>query len=213
MTDPRQSRFLAGASSTARVKVEAVGNIFFDISDTNFSITGAPALTLNTAVSRKTHTGVGDFDINLPLTGTPGVECRSGAAGHKLVFTFTNTVMSGSASVTSGTGSVSGSPTFSGNTMTVNLTGVTDIQTIGVTLSGVTDSFAQVMSNTVVNARFLLGDSNGNSAVNAGDVTQVKGQSGALISAGNFRSDLNANGAINGGDVSIAKSTSGHAIP
>ncbi len=28
------------------------------------------------------HTGVGDFDVPLPLTGTPGVECRSGAAGH-----------------------------------------------------------------------------------------------------------------------------------
>jgi hypothetical protein len=41
--------------------------------------------------------------------------------------------------------SVAGSPTFSGNTMTVNVTGVADVQRIGVTLSGVTDSFAQVL--------------------------------------------------------------------
>ena len=203
----------AGGSNTGRVKVEAVGNIFFDISDTNFSITGAPALTLNTAVSRKTHGAAGNFDVNLPLVGTPGVECRSANPGHTLVFTFTNNVVSGSASVTSGTGSVSGSPTFSGNTMTVNLTGVTDIQTVGVTLSGVTDSFSQVLPNTAVNAKFLLGDSTGTAAVNASDVSQVKEQSGVSISAGNFRSDLNANGAINAGDVSIAKSTSGHSIP
>ncbi len=203
----------AGATNTARVKVEAIGNVFFDISDTNFSITGSPALTLSSAVSRKTHGAAGNFDIDLPLTGTPGVECRSGAAGHTLVFTFTNNVVSGNASVTSGTGSVSGSPTFSTNTMTVNLTGVADIQTVGVTLSGVTDSFAQVLPDKTVNAKFLLGDSTGNATVNASDVSQVKGQSGISISASNFRTDLNANGAINAGDVSIAKSTSGHAVP
>ena len=203
----------AGATNTARMKVEAVGNIFFDISDTNFTITGNPALTLNTAVSRKTHGAAGDFDIDLPLVGTPGVECRSANPGHTLVFTFTNNVVSGGASVTSGTGSVSGSPTFAGNTMTVNLTGVTDAQTVGVTLSSVTDSFAQVLPSTVVNATFLLGDATGNATVNATDVSQVKLQSGALIGVGNFRSDLSANGSINAGDVSIAKSTSGHSVP
>ena len=45
---------------------------------------------LVTVVSRKTHTGVGDFDIDLPYSGKRGVECRSGGANgdHKLIFTF-----------------------------------------------------------------------------------------------------------------------------
>jgi hypothetical protein len=51
-------------------------------------------------VSRKIHSTAGTFDINLPLTGPRGVECRNrgatGAAGvdHKLIFTFANPVAS-----------------------------------------------------------------------------------------------------------------------
>jgi hypothetical protein len=201
-----------GASSTARVKVEAISNIFFDISDTNFTITGSPALTLNSAVSRKTHPGVSDFDVNLPLTGAPGVECRSGAAGHKLVFTFTNNITSGNASVTGGVGSVSGSPSFSGNTMTVNLTGVSNAQTLTITLSGVTDAFAQVLADTAVSANFLLADTTGNNIVNASDVSLVKSQSGIPVSASNFRSDITVSGSINASDVAQAKANSGMAI-
>jgi subtilisin-like proprotein convertase family protein len=174
---------------------------------------GAPALQLTSAASRKTHGAAGDFDIDLPLTGEFGVECRSGVAGHTLVFTFTNSVVSGNASVTGGTGSVSGSPTFAGDTMTVNLTGVTDVQTLAVTLSNVTDSFAQVLPNTVVSANFLLGDTTGNKSVNASDVGATKGQSGASVIATNFRNDIGANGAINASDVGQAKAASGNSIP
>ncbi|MEP6685976.1 MAG: hypothetical protein ABJB22_04295 [Verrucomicrobiota bacterium] len=173
---------------------------------------GTQALQLTSAVSRKAHGAVGSFDIDLSLTGEPGVECRNGAA-HTLVFTFTNNIANGSASVTGGTGSVSGSPTFTGNTMTVNLTGVTDVQTLAVTLSGVTDSFSQVLPNTTVNANFLLGDTTGNKSVNASDVGLTKGQSGATVNAANFRSDFNASGGITASDVAQAKAVSGNSIP
>ncbi len=176
------------------------------------TITGGP-LTLASAVSRKTHGGAGTFDIDLPLSSPFGIECRSGAAGHTFVFTFSNPVTSGSASVTAGTGNVSGSPTFAGNTMTVNLTGVTDVQQITVTLSGVTDIFAQVLPTTGVSARILLGDSTGNGSVNAGDVSQTKAQSGNAVGVGNFRNDTNANGSINAGDVGQVKANSGHSVP
>lgn len=170
-------------------------------------------LQLTTALSRKTHGGAGDFDIPLPLSGSTGVECRSSGGAHRLVFTFSNNVVSGNASLTSGTGSVSGSPTFSGNAMTVNLAGVTDVQKITVTLSGVTDSFGQSLPNTAVSMNMVIGDSSGNSAVNSADVAQTKSRTGQPVSATNFRSDVNANGSLNASDVSQVKANSGHAVP
>lgn len=59
--------------------------------------------------SVKTHGSAGTFSIALPLTGTAGVECRSGGAtnAHTVVFTFANTLTSVTgASVTSGTATV-----------------------------------------------------------------------------------------------------------
>jgi hypothetical protein len=94
------------------------------------------------AVSRKIHGSAGAFEINLPLTGTPGVECRSGGASgdHTLVFSFTNALASvGSAVVTSGMGNVSSSGIGSdARQYVVNLTGVANAQRITVTLNNVT---------------------------------------------------------------------------
>jgi hypothetical protein len=59
----------------------------------------------------------------------------------------------------------------------------------------------------------LLGDTNGNALVNAGDVAQTKGQSGQPVTAANFRQDVNANGSINAGDVALVKSRSGTSLP
>ncbi len=160
-------------------------------------------LTLTSAVSRKTHAGAGTLDVNLPLTGPAGVECRNGGLGgdHTIVVTFANNVVSGSANVSSGVGSVAGSPTFSGNTMTVNLTGVGDAQTIALNLSNVTDEFSQVLANTAVSASFLLGDTNGDRVVNAGDALQTRNRAGQGADSTNFRSDVNLDGFLNSGDT------------
>ncbi|MEO5856810.1 MAG: hypothetical protein ABIR21_12240 [Chthoniobacterales bacterium] len=173
----------------------------------------APALQFTTAVSRKTHGGSGDFDINLPLTGEPGVECRNTGGNHSLVFTFSNPMASGQANLTSGAGKVAGSPTFTGNTMTVNLTGVSDEQKITVTLTGLTDTFAQSLPDTAVSVNILIGDTNGNKTVSASDIAQTKSQSGATANATNFRTDLNASGGVTASDIAQAKANSGHTLP
>ena len=171
-----------------------------------------PPLALTSAVSRKAHTGAGSFDINLPLTGSPGVECRSSGGNHKLVFTFNNPVVGGTAAVS--TAVSSGAPLFSGtsNTMTVNLSGVTDVQTITVTLSNVMDSFGQTLPSAAVSANMLIGDTNGNKSVNASDVTQTKTQVGP-VNASNFRTDVTVNGVINASDVSLVKTRVGNGLP
>jgi len=173
------------------------------------------SVQLTDAVSQKTHGAAGTFDVELPLSGSVGIECRSGGAGgnHTFVFTFTNNVVSGNAAVTSGTGTVLGSPTFSGNTMTVNLTGVSDVQQITVTLSNVTDCFGSVLPNTMVTAAMLIGDTTASRTVNASDVAQVKGQVGVPVSTSNFREDVTVNGSINASDVGLVKANVGHSLP
>ena len=203
----------AGFSSTGRTggEIWTTGGVNGAVAFLAEHLFRATPLQLTSAVSRKLHNGT-PFDIDLPLTGEPGVECRTGAAGHTLVFTFTRSVVSGSATVTSGTGTA-GAASFSDNTMTVPLTGVTDEQKITVTLNGVTDVSSQVLPSTAVSMNVLLGDTTGNKSVNASDVSQTKARSGIAIDATNFRSDTNANGFINASDVSQVKSNSGHAVP
>ena len=59
----------------------------------------------------------------------------------------------------------------------------------------------------------LIGDTNGNKAVSASDVAQTKGQSGATVTAANFRTDINANGSVSASDVAQVKANAGHTLP
>jgi hypothetical protein len=177
-------------------------------------VTAASPLTADSAVSRQTHGGTGDWDVDLPLSGSPGIECRNGGGSYLVIITFSNNVVSGNASVTSGTG-VAGAPTFSANTMSIPLSGVTDVQQITVTATNVTDVNAQVLPSVPVNMIMLIGDSagTGNGTVNAGDVGFVKSKSGQTTDATNFRADIVINGTINAGDVGLVKSKSGNSLP
>ena len=127
-----------------------------------------------------------------------------------MIINFANSVTVGSASVTSGTGSVS-SFSVSGSQVTVNLTGVTNVQRITVTLFNVNDGTH--MGNVPVSMGVLVGDVNGNAIVNASDVSLTKSQVGQAVSGSNFREDVNANGLINSVDVALVKSKVGTALP
>lgn len=172
----------------------------------------ADDLEVISAASIKMHASQ-TFGIPLPLSGEPGVECRSSSGNHTLVFNFNNDVVSGNAAVTSGVGSVMGMPSFSGNTMTVNLTGVSDVQRITVTLTGVTGTFSQMAPSTSVNMNMLIGDTNASKSVNASDIGQTKSQSGQPVTQSNFREDVNVTGSINASDIGLVKSNSGHTVP
>jgi hypothetical protein len=179
------------------------------------------------AVSRQTHAGVVDFDIDLPFTGTPGIESRSGGStkDFTIVVTFSSDLtIAGNpqAQLTAGTGIIGnggisngGRVTIEKNVVSIPLTLVSDQQTIEVMLNGVSNPSLtdRPAINVTVPMRMLLGDTNGNGAVNSADVTQTKMQAGRPLSALNFRSDANVSGGINASDVSLVKSNVGHGLP
>jgi hypothetical protein len=59
----------------------------------------------------------------------------------------------------------------------------------------------------------LLGDTNGDGVVNAGDTIQVRNHSGETLGTTNFRYDVNVDGLINAGDTTIVRSRSGDSLP
>ena len=167
------------------------------------------------AVSRKTHGSVGDFDVNLPLTGQPGIEDRTGGASgnHKVVVTFAVPVTVGSATVTpgaGGTGSVS-SFTVNNTQVTINLTNVSNAQTLTVNLLGVNGGGNS--GDVGVPMAVLTGDTNADRFTDAVDVAQTKSQSGKAVTLSNFREDANVDGFIDAVDVALVKSKSGTALP
>ncbi len=167
-------------------------------------------------VFRKMHGGAGPFDILLPPSGTPAVECRrdsSGPGNHTLVFAFNKNVVGGSASVTSGVGTISGVPSFAGTEMTVNITGASDVQTLTVTLSNILDVDGLVLPAASFSMGLLLGDINSSRLVNSTDIVQATALSGQPANAANFRRDINCSGLINSTDIVIVRSRSGSSLP
>ncbi len=153
-----------------------------------------------------THGSAGTFNVALPLSGTPGIEMRSGGANgnYTLVLTFDRTVIAATnATVTSGVGTVNGLPSFSGNTATVQLSGVADRQTLTVALDnvigvpGTTDKVFVAMS-------VLVGDVDQDGVVSLNDYNLIRSSSGTAISESIFQRDINADGWILSGDYTKA---------
>jgi Bacterial Ig domain len=162
-----------------------------------------------TVVSRKTH-GSADFDVALPLSGTPGIESRgTGSTGNAYTLVYTlggNLSAAGTATVTQGTATV-GTPTLgpNANQVTVPLTAVATAQHLVITLNGVQDGTGAILNHLVARMDVLVGDVNLSRVVNTGDTNLCKAQALQPVTNANFRNDVNASGVINTGDVNIIK--------
>ena len=167
------------------------------------------------AVSRKTHGSAGTFDVDLPLVGQPGIECRTGGASgnHTVVITFAVPVTVTNATVTPGSGGTASLAGFSVNNteVTVNLTNVSNAQTLSINLLGVVGGSNS--GDVSVAMGVLAGDTTGNGFVNSSDISQTQSQSGQPVDLNNFREDVTVNGAINSSDISFVQSQSGTALP
>jgi hypothetical protein len=198
---------LSGTSSGAQGALLLSGYV----AQLNFNPPGP--LAVLSAVSRKVHGGARTFDINLPGTSAPGIECRNGGPGgtHQVVVVFPAAVTVGGLSVMSIDGMASGTRTVSGAIVTVNLSSVTNAQTLGITLLAVSDG--STTADVVIRMGVLAGDTTASAAVNSGDAAQTRNRSGQAADATNFRSDVNADGFVNSGDSFIVRSRSGTALP
>ena len=162
--------------------------------------------------SRKVHGGAGIFDLPLGVVVTnPTTEPRAGPA-HAIVFTFVDAVTSaGTVAVTEGT-AAAGTPTFSGNQVTVPLTGVTDAQYVTLAVSNVALAGGGTGAGTV-RIGFLVGDVNQSRVVTVGDLAQVNAQLAQPVTAGNYLTDVNANGTLTVADKGLTNANLTRSLP
>jgi hypothetical protein len=168
--------------------------------------------------SRKLHgTGAVPFDIPLPFEGTTrGIECRTGGANGNftIIYTFDRTVTApGTASSSDPNANETAVSGPEANQVTVNLTGVANVQKLEVTLDNVQDSAGANLTDVRARVDILAGDTNADRRVNVGDTNQTRSRSGQTTNDTNKRSDVNLDGRVNVGDTNFVRSRSGDFIP
>jgi hypothetical protein len=206
-------RFRLACDKLLAGSLPGVGWWIDDVQVTNTLVEGA----CPNVVSRKAHGLSGSYDINLPQTGTTGIECRSGGANNAFTLVYSlsaNLSSAGTATVTQGSATV-GTPTIGPNPfqVTVPLTNATNAQHLVVTLNGAHDSAGAILNNLVARVDMLTGDTTADGVVNSTDIAQTKSQSGQTASGSNFREDLTADGNLNSTDIALVKSKSGTGLP
>ena len=164
--------------------------------------------TLLSAASRLTHGGAGTFDIAMPLTGTSGVEDRASGT-YNAVFTFDGAVTSGEVLAVGGTATV-GPISFSGNTMTAQLTGVTSAEVVTLRVQNINGD-GQLHGD--VPFGFLTADVNGSRSVDKPDKQKISADKNQVVTSVNFRDDINLSGVVDKPDAQSVETNRGHSIP
>jgi hypothetical protein len=174
---------------------------------------------LSSVSSRMTHGTAGTFDVNLPLSGRRGVECRSssslGAGNYTMIFTFVNPVVSvDGANISSGIASVSSTALGpNANQFTVNLSNVNDQQYISVALINAKDSSGAIGTVAGPQMGVLTGDVDSSGRVDSTDVFQVRQNTLQNANSSNFRTDVNATGRVDSTDVFVTRQDTLTALP
>jgi hypothetical protein len=170
----------------------------------------APMLT--GAVSRKVHGAAGTFDLPLSLTATnPSTEPRTGPA-HTIVLSFDKPLIASIVAITEGT-ATAGSPSISGNTITVPLTGVTDVQYVTISYSGVDSADGGTGGAGVVRLGFLVGDVSQDRFVQPSDLGIIRTNTLKPLGPSNFLFDVTADGGILPSDVALTQSKMLNKLP
>jgi hypothetical protein len=168
--------------------------------------------TLQSAVSRKIHGSAGPFDVQLSLNAlNPSTEPRTGATAI-LVLLFDKPIASATVTVSEGT-AVAAAPAFSGNGVTVDLSGITNQHYVTVSLSNVTAADGGSGGSGSARVGFLAGDVSQNRVVTLSDVAVVNAQLAQIVTATNFLKDVNASGTLTVADKAIANANLTKSLP
>ncbi|MDQ6624568.1 MAG: dockerin type I repeat-containing protein [Verrucomicrobiota bacterium] len=170
-----------------------------------------PTLRLVSAVERETHGARGDFDLPLNLTGSPTIDSRA-VSTHHIVLTFSTNIDNGTFTIDAPAGGEVTSASFSGQTVVVNLSGVTNAQLVTLHMDNVIDEYSQELTNASFQVGYLIGDVNGDRTVNAADATGTRNRSGQQTDATNFLTDVNLDGSVNSADATLVRARSGTGI-
>lgn len=210
LTDTNGTWGLSNPSGSVTVTVSGNSLTYTDGSGpVNYTRVVAPRIAPSAAVmmTEKVHGAAGPFDLVMTTVAPPGVnhnpttEPRSGP-NHNVVFTFDKPVTAATVAVTEGT-ATAGAPTFSGNLMTVPLTGVNNQQYVTVTASDVVSADGGTGGSASVRVGFLLGDVNQSRVVSIADLGIVNAQLSQPLTAANFLKDVNVNGTLTLADKGI----------
>ena len=169
------------------------------------------------AVSRKTHGAAGVFDLPLSLVVPPAVnhnpttEPRQGPT-HTIVFDFGKPITAATATVTEGT-ATAGTPTFSGNTVIVTLSGVANAHYITLALSNVASADGGTGGSGSVRIGFLVGDVNQSRVVTVSDLVLINAAITHPVTSLTYLKDINASGAVTVSDKLIANMNVTKALP
>jgi hypothetical protein len=169
-----------------------------------------PEPNLISAASVQNHAGT-PYALDLPLSGDGAVEDRVTNGTVQLVFTFDQPMTSGMAQVTDGDQNLSCSTACSGNTLTVTVTGVTDMEELTVNLSQLNGTSA----TAELGVGLLEGDVDRNGAVNSQDLVAVRNALGGQSGVAGFKpaADIDENGAVNSQDLIQVRNNLGNGLP
>jgi hypothetical protein len=165
---------------------------------------------LQSVVSRKAHGGAGVFDLPLAATPlNPTTEPRLGPA-HAIVFTFDKAVIGGNVMLIGAASA--GTPTYSGNEMSIPITSAADQHYVTVAVSNATSADGGSASASV-RVGFLAGNVTQTRQVLPSDVGVVRSHLLEIAGPSNFLFNVTTSGQILPSDVGVARLNLLHSLP
>ncbi|PAW76506.1 MAG: hypothetical protein B9S32_14765 [Verrucomicrobia bacterium Tous-C9LFEB] len=218
-------RLLVEATSTAtsggNIWLDNVTLSAFDAAAIVIAAPSAAAPVVQSAVSRRAHGSLGDYDIPINfLSGSSAppitaVECRSGGQAN-MVVTFDKAITAASATLISGTATIGTlSYNAAAKTVTIPVTGVTNAQKVQFRLTNIQSADGGTLPSVYLAFGYLIGDVTGDGYVTSPDAVQVRNGTG--LQAGqagyNLRADINADGYITSPDAVQVRNNTGKQLP